>query len=332
MTMIVGTTHWKGICLNADTRVTKKGGTYEDNAQKITHINGGIGMAAAGDCSSAIMVKETLINNLEKIKLSGVKVKDEDMVDFMQDTIKLTLKDVRNHQAVQRRPIYDVSSVGLIGCNFPFLPLTLDYYEANNLIEVLVNTSTLNTIYSRYIKKIAWCANSKFNLIRIDEFHQSILFKYKLKLFDDEEACIYDVERVPFGKIVALGSGAKFDYLSKSPRALSWVLFSPEAENIEDASLHLTSMLAYADNEIGEDPRYGFKTFGGGVIAGVIRSHENGMGSTDIILGDLGSKADRKIVSRTYKKAGKLWVETKEGKNLELIPFPDCVNPKSLTL
>lgn len=330
MTLIVGTTHWKGVCLNADTRATRSNGTYVDNAQKIAHVKGGIGMAAAGDCLSAIMVRDTLIKRLDKILGDGTKVKDEDMIAFMRQTILETLQEVRDHHLVKSRPIYDIKSTGLIGISLPFLPLVVTHHEAKLLLEILVSGSRLNSIYSRHIEQIAWCANSKFNVIRIKEFPMSVLYTYTIKLYDDPGDCVYEVNPVPFGTLVAYGSGARFDYPAKAPRILSWVLFSPEAEDIDYATLHLAQTLFYANKEVPADLKYGFKTFGGGLIAGVVRSHPNGYGSTDIVLGDMGSKELGKIILRTYEKNGKLWVETKEGKHVELIPFPEY--PKSENL
>lgn len=326
MTLIVGTTHWKGICLNADTRATRSNGTYVDNAQKIAHVKGGIGMAAAGDCQSAVMVRDTLIKRLDKILGDGTKVNDEDMISFMRQTILETLQEVKDHPLAGSKPIYDIKSKGLIGVSLPFLPLILTHDEAENLVGILLSGSKLNSIYSRHIEQIAACANNEFRTIRIEEFPLSVLYTYTIKLYDDPSDCVYEVNTVPFGKMVAYGSGANFDYPTKTPRILSWVLFSPEAEDIDYATLHLAQTLFYADKEIPVDARYGFKTFGGGLIAGIIRSRPNGYSSTDIVLGDMGSKESGKIVLRTYEKSGKLWVETKEGKHLELVPFPEYTN------
>ncbi len=331
MTLIVGTTHWKGICLNADTRATRSNGTYIDNAQKIAHVKGGIGMAAAGDCLSAIIVQDTLIKRLDKIIGDGTKVKDSDMSSFMQHTILETLHEVKDHPLAQTRPIYEIKSKGMIGISLPFLPLVIRHDEAEKLLGILVNGSKLNSIYSRNIEQIAWCANSKFNMIRIKEFPMSVLYTYHIKLYDDPDDCLYEVNPVPFGTMVAYGSGSNFDYPKKAPRILSWVLFSPEAEDIDYATLHLAQTLFYAEKEVPADAKYGFKTFGGGLIAGVVRTHPNGNGSTDIVLGDMGSKELGKIVLRTYEKNGKLWVETKEGKQMELVPFPEYSHAEDLS-
>lgn len=324
MTLIAGSAHWQGICLNSDTRATLSDGRYEDNFQKISHIHGGIGMAAAGDCLSAIMFRETLRKNLDEVLHSGKKINDKKMVDFMSGIIVKSMKDVHNHPYINERPIYEIDTTGLIGINFPFLNLTLNSAEANNLLEILANANQpLNSIYSKIIEKISWCANSPFNNIMFEEFPLSILFTYKLKLFYDAAACIYDLKRVPFGKIIAIGSGSSFDYVNKVPRILSWMLFAPGSENIENATFHLSALLEYAEQEVPENKKFGFKTFGGSIIAAVIRNHKNGNSSTDIMLGDFGSKIKNKIISKVYEKDGKLWIETREGKNFELKTFPD---------
>ncbi|OQY67097.1 hypothetical protein B6D29_02285 [Microgenomates bacterium UTCPR1] len=329
MTLIIGTTHWKGICLSADTRATLSNGTYQDNFQKIAHIQGGIGMAAAGDAISAIMFRETLQNNLNDLKNSGKKFPDNKISQVIVDIIKKSLIDVKKHSYIKERPIYEVNTVGLIGINLPFAKLNINYEEANLLLESLANANKpLNSIYGKIIEKLAWCANSKYNHFVINEFHQSLLFTYKLKLFDDEDACIYELTRVPFGKIVALGSGSSFNYPSKSPRILSWVLFTQEAEDIEYAALHLTSLVEYAELEVPNNDKFGFKTFGGSILAAVIRTNNN-IGSTDVVLGDLGSKVENRIISRVYEKSGKLWIETRQGKNLPLLTFPNNIKTRA---
>ena len=333
MTLIVGTLHWKGICLNADTRATNvQTGKYTDDILKIAHVHGGIGMAASGNAHTAIAFRETLRKKLDANIKSGRRLKNnESRISHVLNIIQESLVETPSHQELQNIPIENIYSKGLIGVNMPQEKMVINSKEANNLMEILVNSSVLNSIYSRTIEKISWCANSKFNAVELSEFEKNVLLKYELDKINNT----YTVQEVPFGEVVAFGSGSEFDYKKISPRIMSWVLFSPEGENIENASQHLTSMQAYADAEVDVNPKLGFKTFGGGIIAGAVRNiKQNGidMGETGIVLGEYGLKKENRIVSKTYQKGKDLWIETYDGENMPLKPFPECLKSPSLLL
>lgn len=320
MTLIVGTPHWKGVCLNADTRVTNKNSkSYKDDVIKISHIHGGIGTASSGNALGAIAINESIRKSLDDYQQSGQRFdKSVDLIPIIQKILIDGLKMTRNHQSIENPlKIYDVKNAGLIGVNIPDQKLILNTEECNNLIEILVSGSTLNSIYSKNIEAIGRCANGYCKEITLEDFNYNLLFRYYVKLFDDESSDIYELEKVPFGKIVALGTGSEFEYIRESPRILSFVLFSHEGEDIYNASLHLTAMQEQAEINVKMDPDYNFKTFGGGIVPAVITSDDKN-GRTEVVISELINKKDNKLASETFIKNNDLWIRTREGKEYKL--------------
>ncbi len=328
MTLIIGSPHWKGICFNTDTRVTNSAKkTYEDNAQKMAHIHGGIGMVASEDKASAIMVRESIRRHLDNFEKTKVQFSPNiDLQIIYKDLFEGALKELRNHPYNDKRPIYEVKSKGLIGVNIPDQPLRLNQEECNNLIRVIVEGGKINEIYSKYISEISMCSNGQKKLAELDGFSQQTLYKYEVKLFDDENFDIYKITKVPFGTIVAFGSGSDFNYSEIATKILSYMLFSESGDSAEDGAFHLGMVHHYAEQEIDVDNSFNFRTFGGAIVAGTIETDENGIGNTKILLGNLIDKKTNRVISSTREKNNKLWVTTKEGNEVELEPFPDKLN------
>ncbi len=327
MTLIIGTAHWNGICFNTDTRVTNlRTQTYKDNARKLAHIHGGIGMVASGDRASAVMVRETVRKHLDDFVLSGTKFPPSvDLQSVTRDLLYESLKKLRNHPLNKKRPIYEVKSKGLFGVMINDQPLELNTEEANNLLRIIIEGAKINEIYSQYIEQIVLCANGQIPSIKLASFKQSTLYKYQVKLFDDPSSDIYEVERVPFGKIIALGSGAEFDYESVESKVLSFVLFSEGAESVQNGAFHLGMIHHYAEELVPLNKAFDFQTFGGAVIGGTIETDENNMSSTNVLLGDVGDKATGSVISSVREDNDKLWVTTASGEELELEDFPDSL-------
>jgi len=288
-------------------------------------------MVSAGDRYSAIVFRETLRKTLDEFAQSGIKYPlSVDLTDVMKNLITDAMKNTRSHEIHLRRPIYDTSSIGLIGVSIADQKLKLDPEECTNVMSSIVNGAQGKPIDEFFFKKlplILACANKEVPYIEFDEYHQCVLFQYKLKLFDDADDDIYELTRIPFGRIVALGSGSKFDYIAHQDRTLFFALFQSGVD-ADVGALHLSSILELAEHEILQSTGFNFKTFGGAVVPASIITHPNGNGETRIILCDLGSKLDNRVVSRTYNKNGNIWVETRSGKNLELQPFPDKLSIK----
>jgi len=327
MTLIIGSTHWNGICFNVDTRATNlRTRTYTDNAQKMSHVHGGIGMVACGDRDSAIMVRETIRKHLDEFALTGQSFGPEvDLQDVYYDLFKESLKKLREHPFNNQRPIYDVSSSGLIGVNITDQPLRLNKEECENIVRILVEGGRINEIYSRNISNISQCASGALEYAEINEFSQNTLYRYKVKLFDDESADIYEVERVPFGKIIALGSGSNFNYDAVQSKVLSYMLFSEHGDDSEVASFHLGMIHYHAEQEVPVDSRFNFRTFGGAIVPGVIVTDDHGMGYTKILLGDNRSQLTGELISSVKEKSDGLWVITKDGNEVKLEEFPDQI-------
>jgi len=332
MTLIVGTTHWNGICLNSDTRVTNKStGTYHDNAQKLAHIHGGFGMVASGDRQSAILVRETIRKRLDDFENTGIKFDHSiDLTGVTEMLLTSALKETRGHSIHKTRPIYDTASKGLIGTCIPDQRLRLNQEECNNVMSIIVNgcqgLELDQGFYKKYILKVAACMSGELPFVEFDEYPQSNLYKYDLKLFDDELADRYDLQRVPFGEIVAMGSGSEFDYSSERDRVLFFTLFNGKFGDVGLGSLHLSMIHEMAEGLAPKHKIFDIKTFGGAIVPGLISTLPNGAGVTHIIECDLGSKIEGRVVSKTYHRGNELWVQTRSGEDLELERFPDSVD------
>lgn len=332
MTLIVGTTHWNGICLNSDTRVTNRlTGEYSDNAQKIAHIHGGFGMVASDDRQSAILVRESIRKRLDDFADANIKFDHSvDMTGVTEMLLLSALKETRQHSLHESRPIYKTSSTGLIGVSTPDQRLKLSPAECTNLLSIIFEGSEGmnldNRFYKKYMIDVANCANGSIPFVKFDEYPCNVLYQYKLKLFDDKDADVYEINRVPFGEIVAMGSGSNFDYSSKRDRALFFVLFGGNFDDVEAGALHLSMIHEYAEELAPKNKVFDIKTFGGAIVPGIIRSHANGNSETGIIECDLGSKIENRVVSKTYHKGKDLWVTTRAGDEIKLEPFPDSVD------
>jgi hypothetical protein len=124
MTLIAGTRTWKGICLAADTRVTKEDMsstvTFADNCQKCELAGGGLALAVAGDCQTARLFEQVLRKNYKSCyqdilqrKISGeiISLEPEDvLIDVMKDS----LREVSILPAVLNRPVKDTIIGGLV--------------------------------------------------------------------------------------------------------------------------------------------------------------------------------------------------------------------------
>jgi hypothetical protein len=332
MTLIVGTTHWNGICLNSDTRATDRNtGKYSDNAQKLSHIHGGIGMVASRDRQSAILLRETIRKRLDEFEKTNIQFDHSvDLSNVMETLLTEALKQTRQHELHKTRPIFETDSFGLIGTTIPDQKLRLNSIECKNLVSIIKNGSQGEPINQRfeqkYMTQIESCAEGKRNSVEFDEFPQSILFKYDLKLFDDESLDIYSLDKVPFGEIEAMGSGSGFDYSSTRDRVLFFVLFNGDFKDVGLGSLHLSMIHELAEKLAPPDKIFNIKTFGGAIIPGFIHTLPDGNGNTVIEECDLGSKTENRIVSKTFHKGKDLWVITRDGKEVKLEPFPDKVD------
>lgn len=330
MTLIVGTPHWNGVCLNSDTRVTNpKTGVYTDDAQKFAHIHGGIGMVASGDRQSAIIVRETLRDTLEEYKRSGKRFDHSvDLSGVMRDLLVTGLKNTRNHKLHQSRSIYETYSKGLIGVTISDQHLRLNREESNNLLSIILNGShgylIEESFYKKYMMQIVACSSGSIPCVEFDEYPHNVLYKYELKLFDDESDDICKVDKVTFGEIAAFGSGSEFDYSGKRDRVLFFVLFNGRFKDVGLGSLHLSMIHEYAEQMAPTNKMFNIKTFGGAIIPGIITTPDADTNSlTAIITGELGSKIENRVISTVYEKAKQLRVVTRSGEHLKLVPFPD---------
>lgn len=332
MTLIVGTPHWNGICLNSDTRVTnKKTGAYLDNAQKLSHVHGGIGMVSSGDRQSAILLRETLRKRLDEFAKTRIKFdRSIDLSGVIEMLLISGLKLTRKHESHRIRAIYETESRGLIGVTIPDQRLRLDQGECKNLLSIIIEGSQglqLDPVfYKKYFIKIATCSSGGILFVEFDEYPLSKLYKYQLKLYDDESQDIYNLEKVPFGEIVAMGSGSEFDYSSKRDRVLFFTLFNGDFKDVGLGSLHLSMIHEFAEMIAPAHKTFNIKTFGGAVVPGIINTLPNGYGNTGIIECDLGSKIENRVISKTYHRGTDLWVTTRSGENVKLDPFPDALD------
>lgn len=338
MTLIVATQHWKGICISSDTRATRQTPTgdftYEDNALKVAIIKGGLGMGAAGNKAANVIFK-ALLNKVFNEQMSNPteKIKSEiftNPVGLVEDAIETALLAVKDHPDSQKIPRGDESITikGVLGGYIPGDPLILNKAEVESLFEIIINSPSLNSIYSDYLESISACLNGARSFVQFDRFNQTFLFTYSLT-FNKDGIIEKEITRVPFGKIVAFGSGSHFAYETFSPRILGWVLFAGGSEDIQNSAIHLTQVHSYADNEVEEDNSFNFRTFGGGIVPVAIMERDNGTTDAKVVLVELLSKPDRKLISETLEKDGTLWIKTEKGIE-KLVSFPDIQVPEGV--
>lgn len=333
MTLIVGTPHWNGACFTSDTRETRTtitgDVTYEDDALKFTLLAGGIGMAAAGNKGLNVIFRSIVTKILyEDAKKTKYKSTDNPIAFFGSLTMK-ALKSTPKHPDAKKYLIpNDKTRIsGLIGGAVLWLPLRIWQDEAKNLIDIILEAPTLNSVYTKHHQEILKCAAGEIPHKDFLEFPYSFVLMYNLVLDKDGQPIIWSIVRVPFGKIAAFGSGSKFPLFKHIPRVLGWLLFNQEADDIELAAMQLSQIHGYADKYIGPKFGFSFKDFGGGIIPGIATS--KGVG---VVQGEIRSKPDRALIADVYSQQGKLWVKTSKNVPYQLKEFPSIPIPDGVTL
>ncbi len=323
MTLIVGALHWKGVCITCDTRETKifpsGDKTYNDDALKFALVVGGIGMAAAGNKGVNIIFRSILADILKKDQEKTKYKVTQNPVEYFGSLVMKALRLVPKHPDIKKYCSKDENTriSGLVGGVIPWLSLHIWPDEAKRLIEIMINSKSLNSVYTRHHQEIVECANGQRPYKNFPEFPHSFLLAYRLVIDKNGKPIIRMIFRVPFGAIAAFGSGSKFPIIRYSPRILSWVLFVQKPKEIEYASMHLAQVHGYADLHIKDELGFHFKSFGGGIVPGCIT--EKGVG---IVRGEILSKPDKKVISRIFKYKGQLCIETPKGDKLVLKEFP----------
>ena len=333
MTLIVGTVHWKGICFTSDTRATRQtvtgDMTYEDDAQKVSIITGGFGIAASGNALVNSIFKAVLRSKIEEDMLTlknTVASTDSHRQVFIYSVIKNSLVEVSELPRI--KALKEKAGIrGFIGGVDPRLPLTLGPEECKSVVEIFINSPQLNSIYKKYHEEILSCSNGTRTTVVFKELPFGFLYGYSLEI--KKKRLVLNLDRIPFGTLAAFGSGSEFAYESIAPRILGWVLMNQEPEDIHQAVSHLTQIHSYADKEVLATPGFDFKTFGGGIVPAVLHDRE-GMASMEIPLAKYFDK-EHKLITEIFQKDGKLYIKTPKLEDHILRPFTE-INGKDMVL
>jgi len=336
MTLIAGCRTWSGVCIATDTRVTHKPISgkpfYKDNCQKSEIITGGPALAVAGDCQTATLFKKTLTKNyvnkfkeLLKKREIGIEV-NEDPVELLINLARESLIEVSNLKEVTSRPAKDTAISGLIGL-VDLVPMKLNKEECSNIIKALKYAPKSNRLFLDNAIEIFKCANGDIDCVEIKGFKQNALVSFENVLGSRTTKATLDVKEVPFGQVAVFGSGVSDDHIEEQYKTLAYLLLQTHADDIQLAAFHLTRTHGWSEQVVGENKKYGFKTFGGSTLAMMLMPDPNDPESRvelAVLKGKFHRKPDGKIVSNIYKKDdGKLYVKGEDEKEYILIPFSE---------
>jgi hypothetical protein len=331
MTLIVGTAHWNGVCITTDTRVTYPlNKTHRDDVQKLHHVHGGVGVGTAGNVLVSQLFLKSLRNRLEMHGTVGAKLfPGQSSIPTFKIIIEDALSDLSGDSDIQLIPPEDSVIQGIVGINDSGMKLRLNRDESYKYMMAAANSSSLNTAYVGHIAAVAACERGEIPYAEFAEFNHNFLMTYEYH----PDSGVAVVETVPFGTIVALGSGSNFEYSTYSPKILGQVLFDTPVDDIDSATLHLAQMYYHAEQLVPEDSQYGFRTFGGAILPGVVTTNmTDNMSMTRIVLGDLTDRKTMKIISGTHEKNGELLVNSGDGIDKPLVLFSELVGSALLKM
>ncbi len=331
MTLIAGAIVWNGICVGADTRATHtdpltNNHTYTDDILKIDMLPVGLGIAVAGNCDTASIFREVFSRKLIENKKTDNSY--DGPANIVKGIIEESLHELAFDTRVSRKPAEQTGIAGLIIGVDKGASLRLDQNECSRILEIVNNREINTSVWKKYKKNIEGCAKGEASYIELREYPQSTLFSFESMLGSRTSPGFLKVDRIPFGRVEALGSGKSGDHDIQQKNTLFYCLFgvdpdSPEA--IDDSAVHVLRTHGWSERVVPINPKYTFPTFGGGYLAGAFLETppNSGMVQFRVALGDYFRDATRTdLVCSVYiNSSGRLSVRTRKGEEVELKKF-----------
>lgn len=334
MTLIAGATTWKGVCIGADTRATLKKSnppSYKDDIMKIDITPGGFGIAVAGSCDVATHFRAIFIENISTNTYFDDSY--EGAANVTEKIIKKTLQDLANIPKIAYKISKDTHFAGLVANIDVDVRLRLGNTECQQLIEVSRYARKKNSIWKKYSKVIRDCANNKIEYVEF-EYPRPLLFSFESQIGSSLSPAILKIEQIPFGQLAAWGSGKTDNHDIEQIKTLGLMLIEVEPDSPDDSSIHLLRTHALSELNNLADPKFGFKTFGGGYLAGalVLKDEKTRMMEFRVSKGDYFKNKNGDLVCSVYERNRKLYVKTNEGKEWELKEFWNYDNQPNISL
>lgn len=331
MTLIAGTIVWNGICVGADTRATHTNSvngnyTYTDDIQKIDMLPNGLGIAVAGDCDTATIFREILISKFSENTEKGDG--HDGPANIIKEIIADALRELAFDGRVTSKEAEKTRIGGLIFGVDLGVSLRLDQGDCKRVLNIVGTKEVASWVWDKYRDAIIKCANEELPEVVLEEFPQSTLFSFESRLASRALPGILTVERIPLGRIEALGSGRSSDHEEQQKNTLFYSLFTVDPtspEGIDDSAVHVLRTHGWAERVVPLQEEYGFQTFGGGYLAGAFLETppNSGMVMFRVTLGEYFRDAARTdLVCAVYPNAAdKLCIRTGDGREWVLKKF-----------
>lgn len=331
MTLVAGTITWNGVLMCTDTRATHKhnDGTYSytDDILKIDMLPAGLGIGVAGDCRTATVFREILNNRFRENEEQSDSF--DGPAQIIKSIIEDSLRDLANDSEISEKDPNETEISGLISSIDTGIRMRLSSENCKKIMEIQSKNNYQNSVWNKYKDVFKKCADGLVDVIELPEYHRSLLFSFRSRLAVGMGGGVLDVEIVPFGKIAVCGSGRSEDHEEQQINTLSYALFGTEADQIEDSALHILRTHGWSERVKTIDEKYGFRTFGGGYLAGAFfQSRENpervvfGVSTRDIFR----DKNHTNLVCSVYQTGNDLCVKTGDGEDLILTKFWEYKN------
>lgn len=337
MTLIAGAVVWNGVLMCSDTRATHKQPnnlyTYSDDILKIDILPAGLGIGVAGDCRTATVFREILI---DKFKTNTTTSDTYDgPTQIIKSIIEESLRELAFTEEICKKNPNDTEICGLISSIDTGVNMRLNCNDCKRIVTIQSKNNFKNSVWDKYKDKFIECANGILEFVELMEYRRSILFSFRSKLASGTTGGLLDVEIVPFGKIAAWGSGKSSDHEEQQIITLSYALFGTGPENINDSAWHILRTHGWSEMVVPKDPVCGFRTFGGGYLAGTFIQMQDKPERVEfkVALGDLYRKPKSEdFVCKVFEKDGKLCVKTEENKKWLLTKFWEYQNQVNTSL
>lgn len=340
MTLIAGTIGWNGVYIATDTRVTKKpinGGqaTFSDDILKCEMLTGGITLAVAGSAFVSKLLKECIERkHIEWYQDALVKKANghtftETPTEVLENIVRESIQEVFSSSAVIGMG-NDDSAVSGLAALVDTVPMELSQQECKKIVEIIDISSAKNSVVQKHESEIRRCAKGEIPRVVLSEFLQGCLVAYESRV-----PGVLNVEPVRIGEIRVYGSGTATNHTEEQKRTLGYMLCETEPQELRDVAFHLTRTHAISDRDIPVDPRFGFKTFGGGIVPTFLIEDPNNPGHVELtaVELDLKLKPDGRLFSSLFHdSAGHLHIINSDGSEFVLTKFSDYSSPHKLFL
>lgn len=338
MTLIAGAVGWGGVYLVSDTRVTKESTdgsySYSDDILKCEITKGGLAIAVSGSVFVNKLLKEDLENRLTNwYKDALIKKKNgykftQTPTEVLKEHVEESLRDVFLTDEVFSMSSDDSRVSGLVAI-IDNVPMRISTFECKLLKKIISNSVCVNPIINKYKNKIIECSEGIIDSVEIIEFSQGSLVFYESESQSGISPGKLEVNSVNFGEIKAFGSGVSNSHETDSIQTLRYMLCETLPNDYTSIAFHLTRTIGLSDSQVGVDPKFGFKTFGGGVVPSFLLSQgasysDIGNSALIVLEGDIRWKSDGSLFSEVgHDNQNQTWVITAEGKKETLTKFSE---------